>query len=82
MYHVYILYSESLDRYYVGSTSDLENRLVRHNNGDSRFTKSGIPWTIVLAEEFRSLSEAMSREHQIKKWKSRKMIVKLIEGKL
>ncbi len=82
MHHVYILYSESLDRYYVGSTSDLEARLIRHNNGESRYTKSGIPWSIVYSEEFSSRSEAMSREHQIKKWKSRKMIVKLIEGKL
>lgn len=82
MYHIYILYSESLDRYYVGNTSDLEIRLIRHNKGDSRFTKSGIPWVIVYSEEFETRSEAMSREHQIKKWKSRKMIEKLIEGKL
>jgi putative endonuclease len=82
MYYVYILYSESMDRYYVGNTSNLEARLDRHNNGESRYTKSGIPWQIMYTEEYRTRKEAMSREHQIKKWKSRKMIKKLIEGKI
>ena len=82
MYYVYILYSENMDRYYVGSTSDLEARLDRHNNGESRYTKSGIPWQIMHTEEYRTRKEAMSREHHIKKWKSRKMIKKLIEGKI
>ncbi|WP_460318640.1 GIY-YIG nuclease family protein, partial [Algoriphagus taiwanensis] len=30
-YWVYILYSERLDKYYVGQTSDLVKRVERHN---------------------------------------------------
>ncbi|HDP66927.1 MAG TPA: GIY-YIG nuclease family protein, partial [Candidatus Marinimicrobia bacterium] len=30
---VYILYSPSKDRYYVGQTNDLNRRLVEHNSG-------------------------------------------------
>lgn len=33
MYYVYMLYSAILDRYYVGQTSNLEDRLKRHNQG-------------------------------------------------
>ncbi|MFO7841503.1 MAG: GIY-YIG nuclease family protein, partial [Fidelibacterota bacterium] len=41
MYFTYILYSETSDRYYIGYTSDLSKRLEKHNNGNSRSTKSG-----------------------------------------
>ena len=33
MYFVYILFSEKLDRYYVGTTGDVERRLFEHNSG-------------------------------------------------
>ncbi|WP_435254320.1 GIY-YIG nuclease family protein [Tenacibaculum sp. A30] len=29
-YFVYILYSKTLDKYYIGSTNDVENRLRKH----------------------------------------------------
>ncbi len=32
MYYIYILYSHTKDRYYVGYTHDLELRLNRHNS--------------------------------------------------
>ena len=31
MFIVYILYSNSIDKYYVGYTNDLERRLLEHN---------------------------------------------------
>ncbi|MFZ5948154.1 GIY-YIG nuclease family protein [Stygiobacter electus] len=43
MYYVYVLYSLSLNKRYVGSTSDLTNRISEHNSGKSKFTKGGIP---------------------------------------
>jgi len=39
MFITYILYSDKSDRYYVGSTGNLEDRLKRHNTGRSTFTK-------------------------------------------
>uniref|UniRef100_A0A7V2ZJ94 GIY-YIG domain-containing protein n=1 Tax=Ignavibacterium album TaxID=591197 RepID=A0A7V2ZJ94_9BACT len=38
----YILYSEKIDKYYVGVTEDLILRLERHNEGWGKFTKTGI----------------------------------------
>ena len=71
-----------IDRYYVGHTHNLELRLERHNAGQSRSTKAGIPWIIVYFEEYKSKSEAIKREYQIKHRKSRKYIEKLIaEGR-
>ncbi len=64
-YYVYIIYSKSLDKFYVGSTQDLEDRLKRHNEGRSRFTKPGIPWAIVYKESCKSRTSAYKREKEI-----------------
>ena len=66
MYKVYIVYSKRTDRYYTGSTEDLENRLIEHNSGETKSIKPGIPWQIVHTEEFPTRPEAVKREKQIK----------------
>ena len=80
MFYVYILYSEKLDIYYVGSTGNLEDRLKRHNSGRSKFTKPGIPWELVYTNEFSIKSEACKFEYYVKSQKSRVYIQKLING--
>jgi len=40
VYFTYILYSESLGKYYKGSTSNVEKRLKRHNSGSEKYTSS------------------------------------------
>jgi putative endonuclease len=67
MYVVYILFSPSLNKYYVGSTLHLSIRLVEHNRGKSPFTKKGMPWTIVHQIECESHSVAVQLENKIKK---------------
>ena len=74
----YILYSERIDVYYVGSTSDFEDRLRRHNSGRSTYTKRGIPWIVVYQKEYETKSEAYQAELYIKSQKSRKYIEELI----
>ena len=80
MFIVYILYSKSLDRYYTGHTTNIEDRFLRHNKGRSKATKAGIPWIIVHTEAFESKSIAYKRELEIKAKKSRTYIEKLIAG--
>ena len=78
MYYVYMLYSAVVDRYYVGQTSNLEDRLKRHNQGRSKYTKSGIPWKLVYKESFETRSEAMKSEKKLKQSKSREHLVQVI----
>ena len=80
MYYTYTLYSKSIDKYYVGYTSDLTLRLQRHNNGWGKFSSRGIPWELVYSEKFSTKTEAIKREREIKKKKSRKFIEYLING--
>jgi putative endonuclease len=75
---LYILYSQKLNKYYVGSTPDLIRRLEDHNRGKEKFTKTGLPWVLVYKEIFENLRDARTREKQIKHRKSRQYIEQLI----
>ena len=76
---VYILYSASLEKYYIGYTSDeMSERLRKHNTNHKGFTGGIGDWSIVYTESFNSAIDARKRELQIKKWKSRIMIERLI----
>ena len=78
--YTYILYSSKLDKYYVGSTTDMPRRLEEHNRGKEKFTRTGCPWILVYVEIFTDLLDARRRELHIKKQKSRKYIETLIRS--
>jgi putative endonuclease len=78
MHFVYILYSASADRYYVGQTANLDHRLQRHNRGEVTSTKAYVPWELKHSEAHETRSEAMRREREIKARKSRRYIEELI----
>jgi len=65
-YFIYILKSEVTGSSYVGHTSNLEKRLVEHNNGKSSSTRGQRPWMLVYKEEFPTRSKAASRERYFK----------------
>ena len=78
----YVLYSKQLDRYYIGHTEDLlEQRLRRHLSGHGGFTGKSKDWVAVYIEAYPSKEEAYARERQVKAWKSRGKIEKLIAEK-
>ena len=76
----YIIYSEKIDRYYVGSCEDIVVRLQRHNQGRNRSTKAGVPWKLKYTEKYNTRAEAVSREMEIKRKKSRIYIDWLISS--
>jgi len=74
MFYMYILQSELVDRYYIGSTDDISRRLSDHNAGNTRSTKPFRPWKVVYTETYSTLIEARKRERQVKAWKSREFM--------
>jgi len=78
MFITCILQSQKTQKYYVGCTKDLNKRLVRHNSGQVKSTKHGIPWTIVYQERLDTLGLARKRENEIKKYKCGILFKKLI----
>jgi len=74
-FHLHILYSPKIDRFYIGVTSNLEWRIKQHNKGLSPYTKGKGPWILVYSEEYEDKKQALLREREIKAWKSRKRII-------
>ena len=80
MHYLYISYSLSIDKYYVGETPNLENRIQQHNSHyfTKGFTKAASDWEFVLINERSSKQDAIFLEKFIKKMKSKKFIRKVI----
>ena len=68
--------------YYVGSTNDLQRRLLEHQEGRAaRYTTRRLPVKLVFSEEYNHVAEAFKREKQVQNW-SRAKREALIKGNL
>jgi putative endonuclease len=67
--YVYVLGSEhaGVKRSYVGWTTDLGQRLARHNAGTGAKSTRGRVWFLLYAERYQTRSQAMSREWHLKR---------------
>lgn len=79
-FYVYILQSRKDFSYYIGQCDDLDARMSKHSDGFSKYTLSKRPLRLVYFEVFESRSEAIRRENEIKRKKSRVYIEKLVKG--
>ncbi|MCQ4140135.1 GIY-YIG nuclease family protein [Chryseobacterium sp. EO14] len=81
MCYCYILFSKSLNKYYVGHSCEiLQERLRKHLSDHKGFISKAKDWIIVYSEIFNSKNDAYKREREIKSWKSSSKIQKLIES--
>ena len=81
MYSVYIIYSQIIDKYYIGFSSNVQDRLLKHNRNSKGFSNFGKPWILVYEETFDNKKNAMDRERQLKKWKNRERLETLIKSR-
>lgn len=65
-YFVYILYSEILNKTYVGFCSDLAKRIRRHNLKPTRTTKNSDDYKLVWYCRFFSKMKALRFERYLK----------------
>ena len=76
---VYILHSEKDKKLYVGCTSDMGARLLKHSRGHVPATSKRKPLILIHKEEYSEKAEAFQRERFLKSlWGTRekKKIVK------
>ena len=78
MWYVYILRSFRDGKFYVGSTSDLKERVRRHNAGRNVSTRHRIPFELVYSEVYDKKEDAVRREYQVKRYKGGEAFKKLI----
>jgi len=77
-FYVYILQSLKDFSFCVGQCDDLDCRMSKHFDGMSKYTASKRPLRLIYFEVFRTRTEALKREKEIKKMKSRKYIESLV----
>ena len=80
MYYLYILYSKSADKYYVGQSKDPFKRLLHHNSDEKdTYTSKFRKWSIVAVFEVaETRAGALKIEQWIKRQKSRRLIEQLV----
>ena len=66
MYTVYIIKSEKTTPYYIGVTSDINQRLRHHNSGANRWTKNKSPWKIIYQEHFDGKKKLGKEKNKLK----------------
>jgi len=78
---VYILFSNRLDRFYIGSCKDLSERLTQHSNKMfvSSFTAEADDWELYFSITDLGYKQARLIELHIKRMKSTKYIKDLIK---
>jgi len=81
-YSLYILKSQSAEKYYTGISANPALRLTYHNTVEKGFTSRYRPWEIAFSKEYPSKEFAHQIELKIKNWKSKKMIEKIISGEI
>ncbi len=80
MIGAYIIYSKKLDKFYIGSSTDINQRIINHNNhhhGNKTFTSKANDWVLFLSIETTEYPQAKRIEMAIKKKKSAKFIKNL-----
>ena len=79
-YYIYILASKRNGTLYIGVTNNIEKRIYEHkNNLVKGYTSKYRVYHLVYFEQTDNVSEAISREKQLKKW-NRKWKLELIEN--
>ncbi len=79
MFYLYILKSQKNSSFYIGACHNIEKRIKLHNQGLVKSTKKYIPWDIIYIESYDNLKSARKREFQLKCWKKRSAIERLIK---
>ncbi len=80
MIGAYIIHSEKLNRFYIGSTTDIDQRIINHNNhhhGNKTFTAKANDWKLFLFIPTEKYPQAKRIELKIKNKKSSKFIINL-----
>ena len=69
-WYLYIIESESVNKFYTGITIDVVRRVYEHNHSKrgAKFTKKGRPWVLVYKEKVGTVQNALKRERQLKKF--------------
>ena len=74
-YYVYVIENDQDQSWYIGFTSNFENRIKEHNAGKSPYTsKKQGKWKIIYTECYLSKKDALGREEFLKSGSGRRFL--------
>ena len=79
-FFVYIIFSESSNIHYLGHTNNLEDRIIRHNQGRNKFTKGKGPGKLISYAICASKSAAYRLEMKLKSFKDPEYAIKYLSN--
>ena len=83
-YYIYVLQNVPKNYIYIGYSEDLRKRLISHNNGQNKSTKSYAPLELIHYEAYKNMEDAKRREFYLKsnggKTTLKTMLKKYFEG--
>jgi putative endonuclease len=81
MFYIYIIYSNTAEKFYVGHSENPWDRLVQHNeNEGDKYTGKYQNWELkAVFQVSENRGDALLIEKFIKRQKSKKLLLKLIE---
>ncbi|MDP3965611.1 MAG: GIY-YIG nuclease family protein [bacterium] len=71
---MYVLLSKKTGGWYIGSTKEMQKRILSHNSGRNRSTKYGIPWGMIYCEIGLNRDDARARERYLKSGQGRRYL--------
>ncbi|MGB5895776.1 MAG: GIY-YIG nuclease family protein [Ignavibacteriaceae bacterium] len=77
MFTVYALKSKSRNYIYVGLTSNLNVRLLRHKSGYEKTTRAFAPFDLIFTEDFKTRIEARAEEKYLKSGVGKEFLKKI-----
>lgn len=78
-YYIYVIQSIQHYDLYVGYTTDLKERLKRHNGGFNISTKSHRPWQLIHYEAYRNEEDAKRREKYLKTSQGSRLLKRMLK---
>ncbi len=62
-----MIFSQSLNVFYKGSTTDVNTRFSKHLEGKSTYTSKATDWKLVFVKRFETKKEALVHEKMLKR---------------
>jgi len=78
VFYTYIIQSLKTKKYYIGSTKDLNRRILEHNSNNTQSLMNKGPFVVVYKEIYLNVTDARKRERQIKSYKGGSAFKKLL----
>ena len=73
-WYVYVLKSKKVRRWYIGSTYNMQKRILAHNAEKNQSTRHGAPWRIIYCEVSLHRDDARAREKYLKSGMGRRYL--------